>query len=206
MMKQKLAVLCAAVTAAAALPSFSVSAERVSVDSSYTLDHDDGTYIGAWHDGRGTMDVQDNPDGSCSAQWEGVHDCTLQNGIHAKDPIPVYYLSQLDVSYEAEIETADTTVWYGVNGSINLGRGKLDSFYVIEGWNGYYPCAKDQLLRTVEIGGVLYDQYRVIRSIGGFDPPPADVEYWSIRHENAYVPGQKNHCTGTIPLAEHLAA
>ncbi len=199
MKKQIFSLITAAVLSAAAVPPLTANA----ADEQYTKRLDNGLFYEVWNqDYAGTADVQMQPDSSITMKWDAVAQCRLKYGAERKDSRAVSDLGGISVSYEAEL-AGSGDYYFGI--SLYTQTPGCE-YYVIEGWNGWRPPGNDDVLKTAEIDGALYDLYITYReSFADLDRFVYPV-YWSVRRENLFREGEKNAVSGTVSLDAHFRA
>lgn len=199
MKKRLFCMLIAAVTAAASVPAFAVSAE----DGFYHRLGEDNTLLEGWNaDGAGAYRCTENEDESLSAQWNSIANCMTLHGKLYESPISVP--ERYDISYALETEAMGVS-YFGVYGVLD---NPQTEFYILDGWTGWDPFEGSTAVKTVTLDGVQYDLFAGQRQTA--DPvngePRTVWTYWNIRRENQWPEGEKAVYAGTVPVAEHLRA
>ena len=197
MKKQIFSLITAAVLSAAAVPQLTANA----ADDQTRKRLANGMFYEVWNqDYNGKTETDLQPDGDLTVSWDAVSNCVMKYGAERNDSLPVSDLAGLSLTYDAQIKGSG--IYYCGVSLYTL--NPTCEYYVIEGWNGWRPPGNDNVLKTVEIGGVQYDIFMTYREsfadLNRFQYPV----FWSVRHENPFSAGETNTIAGTVSLDAHF--
>ena len=183
-------------SAASALPQNETSVKCISgrtADGTYGYEvlHYDRT-------GAVSFDGAETEDGTFSAEWNDVRNCTVSKGYVFQTAGKTYQeLGSICCKYIMELSQAGISC-YGVRGRIgNSASGQPETeYYIVDGYSQYVPLPNAESLGQVKVGGRTYDIYCI--DVSPADAPETRYQYWSI------VIDQDNPAKNDYPISDSV--